>query len=175
MKRISSAAFITRTGILLGLALIFQIGFRAFAQPLVGPLVNFVLLFSAITVGTTSGIIIGIITPLIAFFAGITPLMPVVPFIMLGNASLVISFNYVRKRLSWYPEYIGVVVAALVKFAVLAFSVRYLVILFVPRVPPALIAALSLPQLYTALIGGILAIVLSKMVYRALRHDGVNS
>ncbi len=165
--------FITRTGILLALALIFQIGFRAFAQPLVGPMVNFVLLFSAITVGTVSGVLIGIATPLIAFFAGITPLFPVVPFIIIGNVLLVMVFNYIRYKIKWYPEYAALVMAALVKFGFLAFSIRYLVILFVPKVPPALMAALSLPQLYTALIGGILAIVLSKAVFKALNHDWI--
>lgn len=156
--------YITRTGILLALALIFQLGFQSFAQPIVGPLVNLVLILSAALVGTLSGVVIGCFTPLIASMVGILKLAPMVPFIMIGNSILVILFNLVRKRISKGREYIGLVVAALGKFAFLAFSVRYLVILFMPKVPSQVIAAFSLPQLYTALAGGIVAIIIMKLI-----------
>ncbi len=173
MNNQSTTTFITRTAILLGLALIFQIGFRAFAQPLVGPLVNFVLIFSTILVGTSSGIIIGSLTPLIAFMVGIMPLFPVVPFIMVGNALYVVTFNSGKGRLGTYGEYLAFILAAFVKFAFLSFSIRYLVTLFVPVVPPPMIAALSLPQLTTALVGGGLAVVVAKAVTKAMRSSEV--
>lgn len=173
MRKQSPTYFITRTGLLLALALIFQIGLRSLAQPAVGPMVNFVLIFSALTVGTASGVIIGMATPLIAFFVGITPLFPIVPFIMAGNALFVLCFNWIRRGLAMLPEVIGLVVASLVKFGFLAISVRYLVTFFVPQVPAPLVASMSIPQLYTALIGGALAIGVSKVVLRATRQDGI--
>ena len=172
MKR--DTIFITRTAILLALALVFQLGFRLFAQPVVGPMVNFVLLFSAIYVSTSSGVIIGALTPLIAFMAGIMPLFPVVPFIMVGNALFVMVFNYTRKRIPLYGDFVGVVTAALVKFSFLALSIRYLVTFFVAAVPPPLVAAFTLPQLYTAIIGGILAVVVAEAVKKALVKEGVS-
>ncbi|RKD32082.1 ECF transporter S component [Thermohalobacter berrensis] len=164
MKRNSTATYLVRTAILLALALVFQIGFRAFAQPLVGPLVNMVLILSAALVGTVSGVLVGCFTPLIAFAFGIMPLFPLVPFIMIGNSLLVIVFNAIRTRVSNYGDYVGIVVAAFVKFVFLAFSVRQLLSLFIPKVPPKIIAAFSLPQLFTALIGGIVALIVIKFL-----------
>ncbi|WP_200791895.1 ECF transporter S component [Caloranaerobacter azorensis] len=159
-----NSSFLTRTGLMLALALVFQIGFRAFAQPAVGPLVNMVLIMSGALVGTLSGIIVGCLTPLIAFFVGIMPKFHLVPFIMIGNALLVVVFNYIRNRVSKWGDYLGLVGAAFVKFIWLAFSVRYLIKLFIPKVPEKLIIALSLPQLYTALVGGFLAVLIIKML-----------
>jgi hypothetical protein len=48
----------------------------------------------------------------------------------------------------------GIIVGALMKFAFLSFAVRYLV-----KAPPKLVAMMSLPQLITALIGGVLALI----------------
>ncbi|WP_207644732.1 ECF transporter S component [Caloranaerobacter ferrireducens] len=163
-NRSITISFLTRTGLMLALALVFQIGFRAFAQPAVGPLVNMVLIMSGALVGTLSGIIVGCLTPLIAFFVGIMPKFPLIPFIMIGNALLVIIFNYIRNKTSKWGDYLGLIGAAFVKFVWLAFSVRYLVKLFMPKVPAKLIVALSLPQLYTALIGGFLAVLIIKML-----------
>ncbi|MTI70295.1 MAG: ECF transporter S component [Firmicutes bacterium] len=168
MKKISTA-YITRTGLLLALALIFQIGFRGFAQPAVGPLVNLTLILSAGIVGTLAGVIVGCLTPLIAFFVGIMPLFPLVPFIMIGNTLLVIIFNLIRKRISLGGEYVGLALAALGKFLFLAFSVRYLLNLFIPKVPPKLIAMFWLPQLYTALVGGIVAVIVMKLIPDSLK------
>lgn len=162
-KKITTS-YLTRTGLLLALALVFQIGFRAFAQPAVGPLVNMILIISGGLVGTLSGIIVGCLTPLIAFFVGIMPKFPLIPFIMVGNALLVIVFNYIRNKIPEWGAYLGFIAAAFVKYVWLAFSVRYLVKLFMPKVPAKLIVALSLPQLYTALIGGLLAVLIMKIL-----------
>ena len=82
----------TRTAVLLSLALIFQIGFNQFAQPAVGPLVNMTLIVATLIVGPLSATLIGVLTPLVAFLLGIMPLLPIVPFIMIGNAIFVFSF-----------------------------------------------------------------------------------
>ncbi len=169
MKDRFSPTYIARTGLLLALALIFQIGFRYVSQPLVGPLVNFTLIISAALVGTTSGVIVGCLTPLIAFFFGIMPLFPLVPFIMIGNALFVFLFNIIRRNMNILGNTVGIIIAALAKFAFLIISVKYIVTLIVPKIPPKIIAAFSLPQLYTALIGGFLAIIIIKFIQRGIK------
>lgn len=159
--------YITRTAVLLALALVFQIGFRGAGQYIVGPLVNFVLIMSVYLVGSLAGVIVGCLTPLIAFFLGITPLFPIVPFIMVGNALYVIFFDFFKERIMKGGEYFSLVISSLIKYAFLTLTVRYVVTLFVDVKPP-LVAAFSLPQLYTALIGGIIAIIVSKLLPKSM-------
>jgi len=161
-KHTIAMTVLTRTAVLLALALVFQIGFTQFAQPAVGPLVNMTLLIAAVVVGSMPAIVIGCLTPLMAFVLGIMPLLPIVPFIMVGNIILILSFNLTRKALPKYGDIVGVIVAALLKFAFLAIAIRYFVTYFIAKVPPKLVTAFSLPQLYTALIGGFLAIIIVK-------------
>lgn len=163
-----NTVFITRTAIFLALALVFQIYFRTFAQPVVGPLVNFVLFLSTMLVGVTSAIIVGALTPLIAFSFGIMPLFPVVPFIMVGNILMVLIYYFASNNLQGYlSNFLGILLAAFGKFLFLALSIRYVVPLFLPQVPPPIVQALSLPQLYTALTGGVLAILVAKGLERS--------
>ncbi len=168
-KHNMAMTILTRTAVLLALALVFQIGFIQFAQPAVGPLVNMTLLIAAVVVGSTPAIIIGCLTPLMAFLLGIMPLLPVVPFIMVGNAILILSFNLTRNVFRKYGDIIGVIVAALLKFAFLAISIRYFVTYFIEKVPPKMVTAFTIPQLYTALIGGFLAIVIVKYLSNVLK------
>lgn len=161
-KHNMAMSILTRTAVLLALALVFQIGFTQFAQPAVGPLVNMTLLIAAVVVGSIPAIIIGCLTPLMAFVLGIMPLLPVVPFIMIGNVLLILSFNMIRRSIPKYGDVAGVIVAAVLKFAFLAISIRYFVTFFIEKIPPKLVTAFTLPQLYTALIGGLLAIIIVK-------------
>ncbi|WP_350343913.1 ECF transporter S component [Proteinivorax tanatarense] len=160
--------YLVKTALLLALALVFQIGFSQFAQPAVGPLVNMTLFLAAITVGTMSGILVGSLTPLIAFMLGIMPLFPLVVFIIVGNIILVTLFSIVQKAIKIdrhiIKQAIGVLCGAIVKFAFLAISVRYFVTFFIEEVPPHLIEMLTFPQLYTALVGGALALLLAKRI-----------
>lgn len=148
--------FITRTGILLAVALVIQMG--GFPQPITGPLVNTVLYLAALLVGGWSGIIIGICTPVIAFMRGILlpPLAPIIPFIAIGNGALVLIFALLMKK----NKILGIVVASAVKYLILSTAVGYLV-----NVPSKIAQMMGLPQLFTALIGGGIAL----LVYKALQ------
>ncbi|EOD00031.1 ECF transporter S component [Caldisalinibacter kiritimatiensis] len=175
-NKITTTSYITRTGILLALALVFQIGFQSFAQPAVGPLVNMVLLISAGMVGTLSGVIVGCFTPLIALMVGIMKLPALLPFIMIGNALYVIIFNFMRGKITPGGEYIGLAVAALGKFAFLALTIRYIAAkLFLANLPAqklkVIIGIFSLPQLYTALVGGIIALIILKLIPEKYRYS----
>lgn len=153
--------FITRTGILLAVALAVQMG--GFPQPVTGPLINTVLYLSALLVGGWSGIIIGICTPVIAFMRGIlpAPLGPMIPFIALGNGALVVVFSILKGK----NKIFGIIIASLVKYLILFTAVSYIV-----DVPDKIAQIMSLPQLFTALSGGVIAI----LAYKALRVIGID-
>ncbi|MGO1370461.1 MAG: ECF transporter S component [Senegalia sp. (in: firmicutes)] len=158
---------LVRTALLLALALVFQIGFRQFAQPIVGPLLNMTLILAALMIGPTSAVIIGTLTPIIAFSVGIIGLAPLIPIIVIGNILFVLAFFYINNINMKYSNWIALVISALIKFGFLALSVRMILPLFIPKVPMPIIAAFTLPQLYTAIIGGILAIVIYPLINRA--------
>ena len=155
-RNVSTTQWITRSAILLALTLAFQI--VGLPQPVTGPAVNAMLILSALLAGPASGVIIGSLTPIIAWQRGILPppLGPMVPFIAVANAVLVILFSLLGKR---YPI-LGVAVGALAKFAVLATAVQLVV-----TVPPPVAAAMGFPQLITALAGGAIAL----LAYRVLK------
>ncbi len=156
---------ITRTAMLLALTLVFQIGFRQFAQPVVGPLVNMMLLISVLLVGLPSALMIGILTPMIAFVAGIIGVFPLIPMIIAGNMLYILAFGWVRTKLSFkFKDYVSVLLAAVVKFLFLYAAVRTILPLMIVEVKPPVIATFSLPQLYTALIGGVLALIVYNML-----------
>jgi len=159
-------AVLVKTSLLLCIALIFQLGLAPFAQPLVGPAVNMVLLLAVLLLGNGPALLIGFSTPLIAFAVGIMPVVLVVPIIMLGNALYILSFSFLYKRTH---RFAALLVAALAKTGVMALTIRLFAYLFLPNLPPRIISALSLPQLYTALMGGFLAL----LVYRYLPQNRI--
>ncbi|MDD3032302.1 MAG: ECF transporter S component [Atribacterota bacterium] len=150
--------WISRTAILLAIALVFQMG--GFPQFITGPLVNTVLYLATMIVGWQGGILIGIFTPVIAAMRGILPppLAPLIPFIALGNAILVILFFWLKSK----NKIFGIIIASLVKFLVLVSAVRLLV-----QVPPAIAQMMSFPQLVTALAGGFFALIIINIFKRA--------
>lgn len=179
MSKRMNTIYVVRTGLLLALALIFQLGLKT--PTLIGPLVNFVLIASALTVGTLSGAIIGCFTPLIAILVGvINPfLAPQIPFIIIGNVALVVLFGFVKKRFKKFGEYIGLAVASLVKLGILAGGIRLIVNFYSHNIPanviPKIIVTFTIPQLYNAIIGGILAVIIVKLLPKSiiLKNDQI--
>ncbi len=145
--------WLSRTAILLAIALVFQMG--GFPQFITGPLINTVLYLAAMIVGWQGGMLIGILTPVIASIRGILPppLTPLIPFIALGNSILVILFFWLQSK----NKIAGIIIASLVKSLLLASAVKLVV-----QVPPAIAQMMSLPQLITALAGGAIALVLAR-------------
>lgn len=168
------------TATMLAIALVFQLGFAQFSQPLVGPLVNMTLILATALVGIPAGILIGCCTPIAAFALGIMPFLPVLPVVAVGNVVLVLLFGLIRHlagnskpmKPGWL-DILAVVAAALGKFGVLALAIRFAVPLLIPKVPAALVQAFSLPQLFTALIGGVMALLLLRILPASIvkRHE----
>jgi hypothetical protein len=150
--------WLSRTAILLAIALVFQMG--GFPQFITGPLINTVLYLAAMIVGWQGGMLIGILTPVIASIRGILPppLTPLIPFIALGNSILVILFFWLLSK----NKIAGIIIASLVKFLLLVSAVKLVV-----QVPPAIAQMMSLPQLITALAGGAIALVLAHFFKKA--------
>lgn len=163
-----SIRWLTRTAILLAITLAFQM--LGFPQMVTGPAVNAMLLLSGTYVGGLGAVIIGMLTPLIAFVRGILapPLAPMIPFIMLGNAILVIVYVTSRGKLGkgFAGSGIGLVVGAIAKFLVLSSAVRFIV-----SVPPPVAKAMQIPQLYTAILGGVVAIIVEKVLDAAIGQN----
>lgn len=164
IKKFKSTIFWTRTAILLALALIFQMG--GFPQPITGPVINAILFLSVFLVGPAAGISIGILTPIMAFIRGILPppLGPLIPFIAIGNSFLVLVYAITSKVLQVKIEQVftwrrilAMVIAAIIKFLILAGAVTFLV-----EIPPPIAQMMTLPQLYTALVGALIALLIYK-------------
>lgn len=156
---------LVRTAMMIALALVFQIGFRVFAQPMVGPLVNMTLIISVLFVGVYPALLVGAVTPIAALLLGIIKLPVLIPFIIVANALYILMFAFSMAQLKFnYKELVGVIAASVIKFAFLYTAIRTLVPVFMTKVPPKLIATFSFPQLYTAILGGFLAVIVWRII-----------
>lgn len=161
---------LTRTAVLLALALSFQIGLMPLAQPAVGPLVNMILVIAVITVGPLRALLIGWITPMMAFFLGIMPLAVLLPVVMLGNTALILVYSLMDRRIGRSIPLLPLATGATAKYVVMASLVRFAARFITPNIPPQLIQAFTLPQLYTALVGGGLALLIVRMLPKELKE-----
>ncbi|MDD4658934.1 MAG: ECF transporter S component [Eubacteriales bacterium] len=152
------------------IALTIAIQMLGFPQPVTGPLVNCMLLLSALFAGPIAGILVGLVTPWIAFLRGIlaAPLAPMLPFIMLSNGVYVLCFYLGRKLLGKkvLGSAVGIIGGAAVKFLLLSGAVNFLV-----RVPDKIAKAMQFPQLLTAIAGGIIAVIAAELIARAGRKE----
>lgn len=164
-ERRLETALLTKTAVLLALALVFQIGLSSFSQPVVGPLVNMVLILAVLTVSRGAAVIIGCLTPLAAYMLGIMPLLPVLPIIMIGNLMLVIVFNLLYFNNKW----LAVLSASIAKFFVMALLIRFIAYTVFSSIPTPLITAFSMPQFYTAFLGGVMALIVHQYLPQRMK------
>lgn len=169
--------FVVRTAILLALAVLFQ-SLRLFLpipslvdQYVIGSLVNFCLIVAAITVGVEGGLMVAILTPVVAFLQSVLPNPVMVPFVALGNAALVVLVALLYRK----NKYLALAAGAMCKFLVLYIMVVHVAIpLFMPDMPlPAkelLTLKFSWPQLVTASVGGMLALMVLPVLEKALKR-----
>lgn len=130
-------------------------------QPLTGPIVNAALFIATVILGAQSAILIGFLPSLIALAVGTlpAPLAPMVPFIMVSNTILIVTFGHLKEKNFWA----AVVTASILKFLFL-FSTSYIVVQLAtqPKIASKIAIMMSWPQLLTALAGGIIAWLLLK-------------
>jgi hypothetical protein len=150
-KKVISIAI--QAALLVGIA----IAAPLFGQQLVtGTIVNATLFAAAILLGTQAGISVGLIPSLVALYAGTLPpvLSPMIPFIMVGNTILILTFGFLKNKNYW----LAVALASLFKFVFIFGASSIMFDLFIKKQlvgPVALM--MGWPQLVTALLGGLLA------------------
>jgi hypothetical protein len=172
--------WITETAVMLALLICLQALTKPMGQLITGSCVNAVLAISVLVGGLGCGLTVALCSPVLAFALGIAPQILTVPAIMVGNTVFVIilwiltgSGNLPRRIIAWLT-------AAAAKFAVLWIVVSGLIcgLLAQPLLASgalkepmlkALPATFSWPQLFTALIGGGVAMLIVPLIKKALR------
>lgn len=172
-----SVKWIARTAVTLALLVAAQAATKSFGQIVTGSCVNLLLAVSAGVLGFSSGAVIAVVSPFLAYLLGIaqSPIL-VVPGIAVGNlvyvAVIALLAKPLREKLPKAHMFPAIVAAALLKFAAL-----YLVVvkLIVPALglpaekTAALSTTFSVPQLITALIGGVIAALIVPLLRKALK------
>jgi hypothetical protein len=173
--------WITETAVMLALLVTLQALTKPMGQLLTGTCVNAVLAISALVGGLGCGVTVAVISPVLAYLLGIAPQILTVPAIMVGNVIYVVLLsvladktgkNLVKQGIAW-------VVPAVAKFAVLYLIVvkvicgvlsESLLAVGTLKAPmlKALPATFSWPQLFTALIGGAVALLIVPVLRKAL-------
>jgi hypothetical protein len=130
------------------------------------------LIVAAVVVGVQGGLIVAILTPIIAFLQNVLPNPIMVPFVALGNAAIVVLVAFLYRR----NKYVALAAGAVCKFLVLYITVVHMAIpLLMANMPPQMKELMSLrfswPQLITASIGGVLALLVLPLLERALKHN----
>ena len=170
--------WITRTGLFVALLVALQAVLAAFGNQLVtGSAVNFILIISVMTCGLATGGCVAAISPAVAalFGVGITSQFPqLIPVIGLGNFVLVLIWFLIGNRkigFAYLSYGIALTAAAVGKFLVLYVGVTHIVALLI-TLPAPVLAAMSLVQLFAALIGGAVAMMALPLLKKALRAQG---
>ncbi len=173
-----SNLLLTRTAILLALTVLFQ-SLRVIvpippniSQFVVGSLVNLTLILAAVVVGLKGGLTIAILAPVIAFMQGFLPPFPIMMLLVaIGNVVLVtvVALLYHKNNI------LALGLGALLKFVALYIAVVQIAVPFIlteapQRVRDTLAVSFSWPQLITAVIGSVLALMVLPLVLRALKH-----
>lgn len=168
--------WITRTAVFTAILIATQALTASLGNTLVtGSAVNLILIVSVMTCGLASGLTVACVSPIFAKLFGIGPLWTLIPFIMLGNVALCAIWRYVGRRNMGRPymAYVAALItAAVAKFAVLYVGAARIAVPYLARLPEpqaTLVANMfSIPQLFTALIGGGLATLVLPLVKNAL-------
>lgn len=164
--------WITQTAVLVALLIVLQAATAAAGQIVTGSCVNAVLAVAALLGGMSCGLTVAVISPFCAFALGIGPqLIAIVPAIALGNAVYVVLLAVMTKDkktavLAWLA-------ASAAKFATLYLVVVQLLCRVLPLQQPQIntfSAMFSLPQLFTALIGGAVALAIMPLLKKALKR-----
>jgi hypothetical protein len=169
--------WITQTAVFIALLIVLQAATAPLGNILItGTIVNLLLIVSVMTCGLASGLSVAVISPVMAKLIGIGPLWILIPFIAAGNIALVLLWHFIgnRKAEHKYAAYIpALAAAAIVKFLVLYIGIVKLAVpmfLGLPAQQASVVSHMfSVPQLITALAGGVIAAVILPTLKRAVR------
>lgn len=133
-------------------------------QFVTGPIVNATLFLAAYYLGNGNAILIGLVPSVTALSAGLLPLplAPMVPFIMISNAILIVVFNSIRKMNFGSAA----IVSSLAKYLFLYITATFVISRFMPQnlASKASLVMMAWPQLVTALAGAVIAFGIIKIM-----------
>ena len=173
--------WITETAVMLALLVTLQALTKPMGQLVTGSCVNAVLAVAVLVAGIYSGITVAIISPVLAYLLGIAPQILTVPALMVGNTVFVVLLYFIAGKDSKQilRQIIAWISAAAVKFSALYAIVVWLICgvfsegllasgaLKEPMLK-MLPATFSWPQLFTALSGGAIALLIAPLLRKAL-------
>ena len=149
---------------LLSVGLMMMIPMLGFNQAITGPIINAILFLIAVFLGAKSAIIAGAFSATSALLRGVligpfTPaLAPMVPFIIAGNAIMILGFEFAKKR----HMLIGIATGSLLKYAFISYAAHAIVNSRV-ALPAPILQAMGTTQFFTAITGGLIAYTLIKI------------
>lgn len=176
MKKRFATKQLTTTALLLALCIVFQ-SLKGLSVYLTGSAVNCILIIATLYCGIFSGTFIALVTPVVAYFMGATPIMNAIPLmmpvIMIGNELIVLSVWLFRKKLLE----IGLLIGCVTKALFLWLAVWYAILpVFGGNLPQPMVATIkttfSLTQLITACIGSVIAWVVYKKGIKKYANNG---
>lgn len=167
---------------MIALLIVVQAFTRSFSQYVTGSLVNLIIAVSCLALGFTEGIIIAFVSPFLAFLFGIGPaFIQIIPFVSLGNSALVAALYFIVGKDNIFDKkgyirgYTGCIISSGVKFLMLWLGVTKIALTLIPDIKPAQIEKMTVmftwPQLFTALIGTILAMSVVPAVKKAIEKN----
>jgi len=168
--------WITRTAVLTAMLVLLQSVTKVGGQLVTGSCVNAVLAVAVLFSGLWSGVAVAVISPFLAYFLGIGPqLIPIVPAIAVGNVIYVLILHFLcsKKNLPIWRQGVGLLCAAVCKFLVLYLIVAQLlcrVLSLSEKQIATFTAMFSWPQLVTALIGGVVSLLIVPTLAKAFRR-----
>lgn len=161
---------LTTTALLLALCIVFQ-SMKGLSVYLTGSAVNCILVIATLYCGLLSGTCIAILTPVVAFFIGATPIINAIPLmmfvIMVGNELIVLCvWLFYRKKLA-----IGMLLGCVIKALFLWATVWFVMLpIFGTKLPAPMVTAVkttfSITQFVTACIGSAIAWMIYKKGYK---------
>lgn len=174
--------WITRTALMLALLVAAQYVTKPFGQLVTGSCVNLVLTVTAMTVGLSGGIVVALVSPVLAYLLGIAPQLVTVPAIMVGNAVFAGLINLITDG---QTKPLGNQVSAWLLASFAKFAVLYLLVVKVicgfaaqPLMDAGMLKAPMLnmlpamfawPQLITALIGSFVGLTITPLIKAAVK------
>lgn len=131
-------------------------------QAVTGTIVNAALILAVVMLGRREAIVVGIFPSIISIVAGLLApaAQSLIPFIIISNIVLILTFDIFRKKNYWK----GIIAGSILKFAFLYFFGMVLVKIFDLNELVKIISVMfSWQQLLTALSGGVVAYVVLKI------------
>ena len=172
--------WITETAVMLALLVALQALTKPLGQLVTGSCVNAVLAVTVLLAGLSSGITVAVISPVLAYLLGIAPQIVTVPAIIVGNPVFVVLLHFIAGNSSGWGQRIAPwLVTAVAKFATLYLLVVKIIcglaaapLLANGTLKEPMLKALptmfAWPQLFTALIGGGVALLIVPVLRKAL-------